>query len=148
MPSSWCSGYGTRRSDRNKIHLSVLRPRYHGVFSREGKILRLKFLPQICSFSDVFSMGFGPFRWVCCSRSDKDLQATDEIALQVLTSLSNEDGRTRRARDEICPKMFFLLPFLVPNEVRLQYTDNIRWIQNARGHNLVKIFVLAIFFVL
>lgn len=29
---------------------------------------------------DIFSMGFGPFRWVCASNESDDLQLTDQIA--------------------------------------------------------------------
>ena len=36
---------------------------------------------------DIFSLGFGPFRWVCTSASGADLRATDTIALQVMAEL-------------------------------------------------------------
>ncbi len=29
---------------------------------------------------DIFSLGFGPFRWVCTSNEDSDLYETDKIA--------------------------------------------------------------------
>lgn len=29
---------------------------------------------------DIFSLGFGPFRWICCSGDPEDLKKTDEIA--------------------------------------------------------------------
>ena len=32
---------------------------------------------------DIFSLGFGPFRWVCTSGDHKDLVTTDKIATQV-----------------------------------------------------------------
>ena len=33
-------------------------------------------------FRDIFSLGFGPFRWVCTSGLAEDLQKTDEIAIK------------------------------------------------------------------
>lgn len=41
---------------------------------------------------DIFSMGFGPFRWVCASNQAEDLQLTDKIACDVLERLIDEDG--------------------------------------------------------
>jgi len=43
---------------------------------------------------DIFSLGFGPFRWVCTSQKEEDLQATDEIAAEVFRDLM------KRARPE------------------------------------------------
>jgi len=62
-----------------------------------------------------FDYGFGPFRWVCTSGSDKDLRITDEIAVEVLRELARN----------------------CPNEIETQYQDNIRWILEAENHNLV-----------
>ena len=62
-----------------------------------------------------FDYGFGPFRWVCTSGSDKDLRITDEIAVEVLRELASN----------------------CPNEIETQYQDNIRWILEAENHNLV-----------
>jgi len=62
-----------------------------------------------------FDYGFGPFRWVCASNDQKDLEITDSIAQEVLeTLLSN-----------------------APKEIRLQMSDNINWIKTAKGNNLV-----------
>lgn len=33
---------------------------------------------------DIFSLGFGPFRWICSSGHPDDLKRTDEIAEKVL----------------------------------------------------------------
>lgn len=38
-------------------------------------------------FRDIFSLGFGPFRWVCTSGLPNDLEITDNLALQVLESI-------------------------------------------------------------
>ncbi len=62
-----------------------------------------------------FDYGFGPFRWVCTSGSDADLQTTDKIAMQALQRLSSE-----------CSE-----------DIRTQYLDNIKWIKEAENHELV-----------
>merc|ERR1712156_854777 len=36
---------------------------------------------------DIFSLGFGPFRWVCTSGDNADLETTDRLALEVLKDL-------------------------------------------------------------
>ena len=62
-----------------------------------------------------FDYGFGPFRWVCASGLQKDLDRTDEIATKVLESLKLD----------------------APQEIESQLSDNIKWIKNARTNNLV-----------
>jgi urocanate hydratase len=62
-----------------------------------------------------FDYGFGPFRWVCTSGRDEDLDKTDKIAQQVLTQLSNE----------------------APKEIQQQMSDNITWIKSAKENKLV-----------
>ncbi len=42
--------------------------------------------------SDIFSLGFGPFRWVCTSGDPTDLTVTDELALHVLDSQVKRGG--------------------------------------------------------
>ena len=39
------------------------------------------------AFSDIFSLGFGPFRWVCTSGLAEDLQKTDEIAIKIFNDI-------------------------------------------------------------
>uniref|UniRef100_A0A8B9T9U3 Urocanate hydratase n=1 Tax=Anas platyrhynchos TaxID=8839 RepID=A0A8B9T9U3_ANAPL len=65
---------------------------------------------------DIFSLGFGPFRWVCTSGDPQDLSTTDSIAMSVL-----EDSIRRG----------------VSTSVKQQYHDNIRWIREAGRHSLV-----------
>ncbi|KAJ7423883.1 Urocanate hydratase [Pitangus sulphuratus] len=65
---------------------------------------------------DIFSLGFGPFRWVCTSGDPKDLATTDSIAMSVL-----EDSIRKG----------------VSTSVKQQYHDNIRWIREAGRHSLV-----------
>ncbi|GFS50655.1 urocanate hydratase [Nephila pilipes] len=65
---------------------------------------------------DIFSLGFGPFRWVCASNSPDDLKRTDHIAASVLEDILEEG---------------------VPPLVEDQYKDNIKWIKEASSHKLV-----------
>lgn len=62
-----------------------------------------------------FDYGFGPFRWVCTSGSDDDLQATDKIAREVLEKLTIDCS----------------------NDIKTQYLDNIKWISEAENHDLI-----------
>ncbi len=62
-----------------------------------------------------FDYGFGPFRWVCTSGLEKDLDLTDEIATSVLESMVSN----------------------APREIQQQLSDNIRWIKEARKNKLV-----------
>ncbi|XP_004068534.1 urocanate hydratase [Oryzias latipes] len=64
---------------------------------------------------DIFSLGFGPFRWVCTSGDPKDLAVTDDLAASVL--------------EKICAN--------VSDRIRQQYNDNIRWIREAGKHQMV-----------
>uniref|UniRef100_A0A8C9SUR8 Urocanate hydratase n=1 Tax=Scleropages formosus TaxID=113540 RepID=A0A8C9SUR8_SCLFO len=63
---------------------------------------------------DIFSLGFGPFRWVCTSGDPHDLAETDDIATTVLEDISTSGG-----------------------ELQLQYNDNICWIRQAGKHDMV-----------
>ncbi|HSM63762.1 MAG TPA: hypothetical protein VK833_07485, partial [Gillisia sp.] len=62
-----------------------------------------------------FDYGFGPFRWVCASGLQEDLDKTDQLATEVLEALKAE----------------------APEEIQSQLSDNIKWIQNAKSNNLV-----------
>jgi urocanate hydratase len=62
-----------------------------------------------------FDYGFGPFRWVCTSGTDEDLEKTDRIAERVLQELKKD----------------------APEEIQQQMADNIRWIQEANKNKLV-----------
>ncbi|RWS03308.1 urocanate hydratase-like isoform X1 [Dinothrombium tinctorium] len=66
---------------------------------------------------DIFSMGFGPFRWVCTSCDSNDLHETDAIACSVFEKILTRKN--------------------LPEYVRNQYNDNLKWIQNADEHKLV-----------
>ncbi len=62
-----------------------------------------------------FDYGFGPFRWVCTSGKQEDLDKTDAIARQILEEMAQT----------------------APDEIRLQMEDNIRWIKGAKANDLV-----------
>jgi urocanate hydratase len=62
-----------------------------------------------------FDFGFGPFRWVCLSGKEEDLDATDAIAARVLEELMRH----------------------APPEILGQLNDNLTWIKEARKHHLV-----------
>ncbi|SDL55624.1 urocanate hydratase [Salinimicrobium catena] len=62
-----------------------------------------------------FDYGFGPFRWVCASGKQEDLDRTDAIASEVLERLKKDS----------------------PEEIQQQMQDNIKWIQGARENKLV-----------
>ncbi|XP_049571695.1 urocanate hydratase isoform X2 [Orcinus orca] len=65
---------------------------------------------------DIFSQGFGPFRWVCTSGDPQDLAVTDQLATSVLEEA---------------------IAGGVNPAVEQQYMDNIRWIREASQHRLV-----------
>ncbi|WMI69018.1 urocanate hydratase [Mangrovimonas sp. YM274] len=62
-----------------------------------------------------FDYGFGPFRWVCTSGKPEDLDATDQIAMEVLQQIME----------------------VSPEEIQLQMQDNITWIKNAKQNKMV-----------
>ena len=62
-----------------------------------------------------FDYGFGPFRWVCASGKEEDLDKTDKIATQVLEELKKNSLE----------------------EIQQQMADNIQWIKGARENKLV-----------
>ena len=62
-----------------------------------------------------FDYGFGPFRWVCTSGKEEDLQTTDTIAAQVIEEI--------------------LLS--APIEIRGQLQDNLLWVREAQQNKLV-----------
>ncbi|MCF7568289.1 urocanate hydratase [Sabulilitoribacter arenilitoris] len=62
-----------------------------------------------------FDYGFGPFRWVCASGKSEDLDATDQIAAEVLQEVMENS----------------------PEEIQLQIQDNITWIKDAKKNKMV-----------
>ena len=101
--------------------------------------LRGILLPVIqSSFSDIFSLGFGPFRWVCTSGLHSDLIKTDEIAMNVLKDIIK--GRTNMSSHVEAKSLEFILCYIIdgiPTEIEQQYSDNLRWLREADRHKLV-----------
>jgi urocanate hydratase len=62
-----------------------------------------------------FDYGFGPFRWVCVSGKQEDLDFTDELAADILTEIKKSAS----------------------HEIQSQLTDNINWIKAAKANQLV-----------
>jgi urocanate hydratase len=62
-----------------------------------------------------FDYGFGPFRWVCTSGDSKDLDYTDQLAIEVLEKIA----------------------LTAEPEIQSQLTDNIQWIKAAKENKLV-----------
>ena len=62
-----------------------------------------------------FDYGFGPFRWVCSSCKQEDLDITDSIACEVLAKLTIN----------------------APYDTKQQMKDNIQWIKSAKENDLV-----------
>jgi urocanate hydratase len=62
-----------------------------------------------------FDYGFGPFRWVCTSGKQSDLEKTDTIAASVLKEIYSHS----------------------PAEIQPQMQDNIHWIEEAGKNQLV-----------
>jgi urocanate hydratase len=62
-----------------------------------------------------FDYGFGPFRWVCTTGRDEDLDLTDQTAAEVLQDLEKFAG----------------------SEIKSQLRDNINWILSAKNNKLV-----------
>jgi urocanate hydratase len=62
-----------------------------------------------------FDFGFGPFRWVCTSGRQEDLDHTDLLAEQILEEMFRE----------------------APEEIKGQLQDNLQWIKQAAANKLV-----------
>ncbi|GAA4314290.1 urocanate hydratase [Pontixanthobacter gangjinensis] len=85
------------------------------IMSENGKGFKYPSYVQDIMGPMCFDYGFGPFRWVCASGKEEDLQKTDEIATQVLNELRKNS----------------------PAEIQQQMQDNIQWIKGARENKLV-----------
>jgi urocanate hydratase len=62
-----------------------------------------------------FDYGFGPFRWVCTSCDPKDLETSDQIAVEVMEEIASD----------------------APKEIEMQMRDNIHWIREAGKNKMV-----------
>jgi urocanate hydratase len=62
-----------------------------------------------------FDYGFGPFRWVCSSGEEKDLETSDRLAAEVLDTMLKT----------------------APQDIHGQLADNLHWIREAGKNKLV-----------
>lgn len=62
-----------------------------------------------------FDFGFGPFRWVCTSSREEDLDKTDRIAARIIKSMLKD----------------------APSQIKQQLKDNLRWVMEAKKNKLV-----------
>lgn len=85
------------------------------VMSADGINFRYPSYVQDIMGPMCFDFGFGPFRWVCTSGKQEDLDHTDAIAKAVLTRMKKS----------------------APEEIQSQLADNIRWIEQAKDNKLV-----------
>ncbi len=84
------------------------------IFKPDGKYRYPSYVEDIMG-PLYFDYGFGPFRWVCSSNDPKDLEQTDLIAIEVLKKLHSK----------------------APEQIKIQLSDNIRWIREAKKNRLV-----------
>ena len=85
------------------------------VMAKDGINFRYPSYVQDIMGPMCFDYGFGPFRWVCTSGREEDLDKTDQLAAEVL------EGILRNA----------------PEEIHSQLQDNINWIKAAKANKLV-----------
>ena len=85
------------------------------IFATDGESFRYPSYVEDIMGPMCFDYGFGPFRWVCTSGEAKDLDRTDQIAMEVLNELKKSS----------------------PEEIQQQMQDNIHWIKGARENKLV-----------
>jgi urocanate hydratase len=85
------------------------------VMTADGSAFRYPSYVQDILGPLCFDFGFGPFRWVCLSGTDEDLDTTDAIASHVLEELIR----------------------YAPQEILGQLNDNLTWIKEAKKHRLV-----------
>jgi urocanate hydratase len=85
------------------------------VMAADGKNFRYPSYVQDIMGPMCFDFGFGPFRWVCTSGKQEDLDLTDALAKHVLEKILA----------------------VAPAEIRSQLEDNIHWISGAKTNKLV-----------
>ncbi|KAJ3078252.1 Urocanate hydratase, partial [Rhizoclosmatium hyalinum] len=81
------------------------------VFKAPGEFKYPSYVQDI--MGDIFSLGFGPFRWICTSGNHNDLLKTDEIAKKVIEELMGENAASVHTSDL---------------KSQQQYQDNHTWI--------------------
>lgn len=84
------------------------------IMSENGKFKYPSYVQDIMG-PLFFDYGFGPYRWVCTSSKEADLDESDRIAADVLEEIMKT----------------------APAEIRSQLADNIHWIKEAKSNRLV-----------
>ena len=84
------------------------------ILTEDGKFRYPSYVQDIMG-PMFFDYGFGPFRWVCTSGKEEDLEITDRIAAEVLEEMLKES----------------------PAEIQGQMEDNLHWIREAKQNKLV-----------
>ncbi|EFP00387.1 hypothetical protein CRE_01406 [Caenorhabditis remanei] len=59
---------------------------------------------------DIFSMGFGPFRWVCTSGKPEDLRWTDLTACNIIDELKDTSNMSEILSKNILALLQFRCP--------------------------------------
>ena len=85
------------------------------VMAKDGVGFRYPSYVQDIMGPMCFDFGFGPFRWVCTSGKQEDLELTDKIATEILEGILKD----------------------APEEIHGQLKDNINWIKQAKANKLV-----------
>ncbi len=85
------------------------------VLQEDGKTFRYPSYVQDILGPKCFDLGFGPFRWVCASGDENDLDQTDQLALRIMEEMLSD----------------------APEIIQQQLKDNIRWIREAKSNQLV-----------
>ncbi len=97
----------------NAFLLEASRAQIEGIYKEDGRFIYPSYVEDLMG-PMCFDYGFGPFRWVCTSGQDNDLDMSDQIAEKVLLD------QLEHADDDI----------------KQQIQDNLLWIREAKGHKL------------
>ena len=93
------------------------------IFAEDGVSFRYpSYVEDI--MGDVFSLGFGPFRWICTSGKEEDLALTDSLAEMVMNR-HLEDAESKEHEDEQA------------RAAKGCFRDNLKWIREAGSNQLV-----------
>lgn len=84
------------------------------ILKEDGSFLYPSYVQDIMG-PMCFDYGFGPFRWVCSSSKQEDLDTTDKLAAEVIEEML----------------------ISAPEEIQQQLKDNLLWIQEAGKNKLV-----------
>lgn len=76
-----------------EILLSLANERKALLAARINKEFQPSLNEECFLLRDIFSLGFGPFRWVCTSGDPQDLATTDSIAMSVLEDSIRRGGK-------------------------------------------------------